>query len=126
MKSLPNSSVPEQVSSNTNQYDFFPELFPPAGFNPALRSHRDVVTTLLKDCALWREQIDLIGVVSNGPELMACIGIRNVHWYCLRAPTVNKLGEPRKAGLYRLTVHGRKTFAAELAKYVARQQKHGG
>ena len=121
-----NSSGFEQADTAANQGDFFPELLPPAGFNPLLRSHRDVVAALLKDKALWREQIDQIGVVSNGPELMACIGIRDVHWYCQRVPTMNKLGEPRKAGLYRLTVYGRNIFAAELADYYSMQKKHGG
>ena len=70
---------------------------------------------MLDHYSLWREEVDAIAGAANGPQLMADIGVRNVHWTCKRHLRIDRDGRECKPGFYELTELGRKLIVDRLA-----------
>lgn len=125
MKNAPiqssNESAPKQANFNPSQA-IQSELFEQdcqdksPSFSPGNPRHMRVGEELLTG-GLWRCDVDAIAGAANGPQLMADIGVRNVHWTCTRYPKLDRDGLECKPGFYELTDLGRQMILERLELY---------
>lgn len=126
MKTPPTAEAVKSIKSQANvtplhetQHQLFPfdfELLPPAGFDPSNPRHVRIGMALLGLRGLWRYEVDDIAGCANGPQLMADIGHKNIHWICTRIARVDRDGRTCKPGYYELTPAGRELITCRLDK----------
>lgn len=107
--------IPQQDA----QHQLFPMQFeelPPAGFDPSNSRHMRVANALLACRGLWRYEVDDIAGCANGPQLMADIGHKAIHWTCTRLERVDRDGRTCKPGFYELTPAGRELITSRVDK----------
>lgn len=130
MKNAPiqssNESAPKQANftpSQAIQSELFEQelLEIKATFKPYNERHERVASALLTG-GLWRAEVDAVAGAANGPQLMADIGVRNVHWRCTRYPKLDRDGRECKPGFYELTDLGRQVILERMALYRQRVQ----
>ena len=126
---MKNARTTEAVTSAKSQGNYIPqqdgqqqlfpiqfEELPPAGFDPSNPRHIRVAKALMACRGLWRFEVDDIAGCANGPQLMADIGHKNIHWICTKIERVDRDGRTCKPGFYELTPAGRELIASRLDK----------
>lgn len=103
---------PQQDGQQHDMFGFEGPL-PPAGFDPANPRHKRVGVALLER-GLLRADVDVIAGAANGPQLMADIGERNVHWTCKRLSVLDRDKRRCRPGFYELTPAGRELVCKRL------------
>lgn len=106
---------PHYNPQQDGQHDMFgfADSIPPAGFDPANPRHKRVCIALLER-GLSRAEVDAIAGAANGPQLMADIGERNVHWTCKRVSMLDRDKRRCRPGFYELTTAGRQLVRKRL------------
>lgn len=108
----PRNYTPHQGGRQQDMFGFEGPL-PPAGFDPANPRHKRVGVALLER-GLLRADVDVIAGAANGPQLMADIGERNVHWTCKRLSVLDRDKRRCRPGFYELTPAGRELVCKRL------------
>jgi hypothetical protein len=78
------------------------------------KAHR-IVLALLGTPFLWREQVDQVAGVSNGPDEIAILRGHGLEIPCQRVPTRDRDGGLSQPGRYSLTEHDRDLVRQGLA-----------
>jgi len=109
----------DDIPLHDAQQDLFPvefEVRKRLANHPSNPRHIRVAKALLACRGLWRFEVDDIAGCANGPQLMADIGHKNIHWICTRLERVDRDGRTCKPGFYELTPAGRELIASRLDK----------